>query len=68
MKQRSTIRSVMSIATIVVFMLALSAFAGVSQRQSVKKTSFSESELRALAKSAPDVKNAGQLSEIPNGE
>lgn len=37
---------------------------GAAQKPTAKKTSFSESELRALAKSAPDVKNAGQLYSV----
>ena len=47
-----------------VCMLAALCVAGAVQKQSAKKTSFSESELRALAKSAPDVKNAGQLYSV----
>ena len=45
-------------------MLAALCVAGAVQKQSAKKTSFSESELRALAKAVPDVKNAGQLYSV----
>jgi len=38
--------------------------AGAAQKPTAKKTSFSESELRALAKAVPDVKNAGQLYSV----
>ena len=37
---------------------------GAAQKPTAKKTSFSESELRALAKAVPDVKNAGQLYSV----
>ena len=47
-----------------VCMLAALCVAGAVQKQSAKKTSFSESELRALAKAVPDVKNAGQLYSV----
>ena len=35
-----------------------------AQKSTAKKTSFSESELRALEKAVPDVKNAGQLYSV----
>ena len=47
-----------------VCMLAALCVASAVQKQSAKKTSFSESELRALEKAVPDVKNAGQLYSV----
>lgn len=49
-----------------VVLCALSMLCAVSaaQKSTAKKTSFSESELRTLAKAAPDVKNAGQLYSV----
>ena len=48
---------------IICVMSALCAV-GAVQKPTAKKTSFSESELRALAKAVPDVKNAGQLYSV----
>lgn len=52
--------------TILAIICAMSALcvAGAAQKPTAKKTSFSESELRALAKAVPDVKNAGQLYSV----
>lgn len=49
--------------TIICVMSAICAVSA-AQKPSAKKTSFSESELRALAKAVPDVKNAGQLYSV----
>ena len=64
MKQRVTIKIMASIVAVVMFALAPSEGAGAAQKPTAKKTSFSESELRALAKAVPDVKNAGQLYSV----
>ena len=63
MKQRITIKIMASIVAVAMFALVPGECAGAAQKPT-KKTSFSESELRALAKSAPDVKNAGQLYSV----
>lgn len=49
--------------TIICVMSAICAVSA-AQKPTAKKTSFSESELRALAKAVPDVKNAGQLYSV----
>ncbi|MBR2771571.1 MAG: SEL1-like repeat protein [Bacteroidales bacterium] len=52
--------------TTLAIICAMSALCAVGavQKPTAKKTSFSESELRALAKAVPDVKNAGQLYSV----
>ena len=64
MKQRVTIKIMASIVAVVMFALVPGECAGAAQKPTAKKTSFSESELRALAKAVPDVKNAGQLYSV----
>lgn len=64
MKQRVTIKIMASIVAVVMFALVPGECAGAAQKPTAKKTSFSESELRALAKAFPDVKNAGQLYSV----
>ena len=59
-KDNERMKTILAMACV----LAALCVAGAVQKQSAKKTSFSESELRALAKSAPDVKNAGQLYSV----
>ena len=64
MKQRATVKIMMSLAAVAMFVLTPSVCAATAQKPSVKKTSLSETELRTLAKTVPDVKNAGQLYSV----
>lgn len=48
----------------IVCMMSVMCAVGAAQKQSVKKTSLSESELRTLAKAAPDEKSAGKLYSV----
>jgi TPR repeat protein len=60
MKQKPMSKTTLAIICV---MSAL-CVAGAAQKPTAKKTSFSESELRVLAKAVPDVKNAGQLYSV----
>ena len=59
-KKKETMKTTL---TIVCMMSAAFAVAAI-QKLSAKKTSISESELRALANTAPDVKNGGTLYSV----
>lgn len=64
MKQRATVKIMMSLAAVAMFVLTPSVCAATAQKPPAKKTSLSETELRTLAKTVPDVKNAGQLYSV----
>ena len=64
MKQRATVKIMMSLAAVAMFVLTPSVRAATAQKPPAKKTSLSETELRILAKAVPDVKNAGQLYSV----
>ena len=48
----------------IICVMSVLCVAGAAKKSTATKTSFSESELRALAKAVPDVKNAGQLYSV----
>ena len=54
----------MKYVKIVLCVLFMLCAVSAAQKPTAKKTSFSESELRTLAKAAPDVKIAGQLYSV----
>ncbi|MBP3404615.1 MAG: hypothetical protein J6N18_00800 [Kiritimatiellae bacterium] len=54
----------MKYVKIVLCVLFMLCAVSAAQKSTAKKTSFSESELRTLAKAAPDVKIAGQLYSV----
>ena len=64
MKQRLTVKIMMPLTSVAMFVLTPSVCAATAQKPPAKKTSLSETELRTLAKTVPDVKNAGQLYSV----
>ena len=64
MKQRLTVKIMMPLTSVAMFVLTPSVCAVTAQKPPAKKTSLSETELRTLAKTVPDVKNAGQLYSV----